>query len=610
MLHSLRSDFLHTKMPTSKNKSVVPVSRLVRWYLSHFRGDQARIITGVTLALLQSAVLVPIPLIFRQIIDVEIPAARNIAIVWWGVLAAGLYLLHAGLSFGSTTLTLLATKRVTEQLRARLCMQLQQMSLRFHDVEKASELHSRVTMDTERIDIMGNAVIVHVVSSVIMFTVAIVLLGMMSPTLLGVVSLMLPVYFFTHRSLKKRLSDVHRNFRDQMETMNAQVNDLLQSIRLVKTFAREEHEQQRAERQFSTVTRSALAMTIFNAFFGSLMGFLSHIAVLVLYVAGGVMIIRQTLTVGELVAFVGMVGFLIQPLNTLINLSGSVYAGLASLAPVYTLLHFNEPLEVIEGKRAVNTLKGHIRFRDVSLVFESNGRHALHHIDVEIHPGETIALVGESGAGKSTFANLVLGFYFASSGAVEIDGVDIRDLNVRQLRERIGVVSQDNVVLNTTIRENLMYGRMSATEEQMREASRNAHADDFIMESPGGYDTIVGDRGVRISGGQRQRLAIARALLKDPQILILDEATSALDSDSESKIQDALERLQANRTCIVIAHRLSTIMNADRILVLRQGNLVEVGTHGELLKRNGEYARLCEKQFGKVAKDLELMMAR
>jgi ATP-binding cassette subfamily B protein len=282
-----------------------------------------------------------------------------------------------------------------------------------------------------------------------------------------------------------------------------------------------------------------------------------------------------------------------------------VYSGLASLGPVYILLHFNEPLEIMEGKQAVDELSGEIEFQDVTLVYTGSGRHALRDMTIKIKPGETVALVGESGAGKSTFANLVLGFYVPAEGRILIDGRDITEINLRTLRERIGVVSQDNVLLNTSIRENLMYGNLHANEEMLRTAASQAHALEFIERLPNGFDAVVGDRGTRLSGGQRQRLAIARALLKDPSILILDEATSALDSESEAKIQQAIERLRVNRTCLIIAHRLSTIMAADRILVLRDGRLVEQGSHAELLTKDGEYARLCERQFGDAIEEMK-----
>lgn len=571
--------------------------RLLRWYASHFRGDVPRIAVGVGLAVLQSFALVPIPLVLRHIVDVDIPAKDYQGLLFSGAAASLLYLTHALMSFSSYSLTLKATKRVTEMLRARMCMQLQQLSLQFHDREKASELHSRVVLDTERIDVMGNAMISHGLTSLIMFTFAAVLLAHVNLTLFGITCLVLPLYYLTHRLTRSRMKEVHHNFREGMEGMSSLVNDLLQSIRLVKTFAREDHEQDRAVRQFQTVTRRALAMTIFSAFYGNFMGWLSNMTTLMLYVVGGWLIIRSSMTLGDLIAFVGMVGFLINPMNTFMSMLSHVYSGLASLKPVHRLLTINDPLEVSEGKHLVPELRGSIEFDHVSFFYETPEKLALRNITLSITPGETIALVGESGAGKSTFASLLLGFYHPTSGAVRVDGRDLRDVNLRSLRERIGVVSQDNVLLNTSIRDNLKYGSPGADEERITIALRDAHAFEFVIEIPGGLDAIVGDRGVKLSGGQRQRIAIARALLKNPRILILDEATSALDSESEARIQAALERLQANRTCIIIAHRLSTVMAADRILVFREGEIVESGSHGELIEHGGEYARLCERQF-------------
>jgi subfamily B ATP-binding cassette protein MsbA len=579
----------------------IPVSRVLRWYVGLYGRGKYQLAAAALLALLQAAVLVPIPLVFRHIIDVVVPASDLSALVNVGLLGLGLYLAHGVLSFFSAVLSLKATKRVTEMLRARLCIQLQQMSLRFYDRERVSELHSRVVMDTERTDVMGNAVIVAAMSAVMMFFLAAAILSWLNFWLFAVTICLLPLYFLTHEKLKKRLHKVHKDFRDGMEMMNSQVNDLLQAIRLVKTFAREEHEQRRAEDRFSDVTDRALRMTIFSAFFNSIMGWIGHVIPLTLYVVGGYLIIRGSMSVGDLVAFVGMVGFMIHPINVMFNLLIHIYQGLASLGPIYLLLHFNEPLEHHEGKLIVQRLEGSVEFENVSVSYDSTGKHALRGVSVKVNPGETIALVGESGAGKSTFAHVVLGFYLPNEGTLRIDGRDIRTIDLRSLRERIGVVSQDNVLLNTSIRENLLYGRMEATEQEMIDAARNANALEFIERLPDKFDAVVGDRGTRLSGGQRQRLAIARALLKDPQILILDEATSALDSGSEAVIQEALERLQKGRTCFIIAHRLSTVVNADRILVMKDGAIVESGPHVELVARGGEYARLCERQFGKLA---------
>ncbi|MFH0794860.1 MAG: ABC transporter ATP-binding protein [bacterium] len=582
---------------SSDEQAPLSAGRLFRWYLSFFRDDKLRIFAGVSLSLFQSLAIVPIPLIFRKIIDQDLPSKNITALVHSGLWAVGLYFLNAILAFGGRSLTLLSTKRVTENLRARLCTQLQQMSLRFYDQERASELHARVVIDTERIDIMGNAVVIQGLASVIMFFLAVAILAWLNFWLFLATAILLPLFYGAHRLMRPRMRGAHKSFREGMESMSSQVNDLLQSIRLIKSFAREEHEQERAEDRFRSVTRSALAMTILDSFYVNLMGWLSNTTVIVVYVVGGLFIIQGKMTLGEIVAFTGMIGFLLTPLNTLMNMMTNVYAGLASLRPVHALLTLNDPLEINEGKKKIGDLRGEVRFENVTFVYETTGKHALHDVNVSVRAGETIALVGESGAGKSTFAHLVLGFYFPQQGSVCVDGMDIRDLNLRTLRECIGVVSQDNVLLNTSIRENLLYGRMDAEEFEIIGAAEKAHAFEFIMQIPGGFEAVVGDRGVRLSGGQRQRLAIARALLKDPKILILDEATSALDSESEAKIQEALDKLKKNRTCFVIAHRLSTVMSADRILVFKEGRLVEEGKHHELQARGGEYTRLCQRQF-------------
>ncbi len=583
----------------------IPPKRLLKWYISFFKGDYHRIIAGIFFTLCQSFMLVPIPLILKRIIDSDLPKKDIHGLILSGMAAVGFYFLNALFAFAGRSLTLLSTKRVTEVIRSKLCMQLQQMSLSFYDKERASELHARVVIDTERIDVMGNAIVVHGISSIIMFVLATFLLAYLNFKLFLVAYMMLPIYYYAQRMLKPMIRESNRGFREMMESMSSDINDLLQSIRLVKQFAREDHEQERAEHKFHQVTKSALYMTILDSFYGNLMGLLTNITTIAIYVIGGLLYIRNHITLGEIIAFVGMLGFLINPINMLMSMITQVYSGIASLGPVHTLINLNDPLEKDYGKKKLHKLKGTVKFENVDFIYESTGKTALENINISVKPGETIALVGESGAGKTTFVNLVLGFYFPTKGRILIDDKNICDLNLKTLREKIGVVSQDNVLLNTSIRDNLKYGNPDASEIDLIRSAQQANALEFIQNSAEGFDAIVGDRGVRLSGGQKQRLAIARALLKNPQILILDEATSALDSESESKIQEALDKLKINRTCFIIAHRLSTVINADRILVFKDGKLVEVGNHKQLLEVDGEYARLCKMQFKSVMEKQE-----
>lgn len=592
---SQKSD--NSKNSSGEDSKELTTYFLLRWYLLRFRGDYHRILLGVLLTILQSCALLPIPIILKHIIDSNLPRKDLHGLLISGAAAIGFYLLNSIFGFGGRSLTLLSTKKVTESLRARLCMQLQQMSLSFYDRERASELHARIVIDTERIDVMGNAIVVHGLSSVIMFVLALGILSYLNFKLFIISLSLLPIYYLTQRLIRPKIRESNKSFRNMMEGMSSDINDLLQSIRLVKQFAREKHEQARAENRFRQVTRSALYMTILDSFYNNLMAWLTNSATILIYVVGGILLIKGNMTLGEIIAFVGMLGFLISPVNILMSMVTTVYSGIASLGPVYALLNLEDALEKDKDKKSVQSLKGSVVFEDVSFVYDSTGKQAIGNVNLNVKPGETIALVGESGAGKTTFVNLILGFYFPTSGRILIDGEDITTINLKNLREKIGVVSQDNVLLNTSIRENLLYGRLQATEAEILDAAEKANALEFIENIPHRFDAIVGDRGVRLSGGQRQRLAIARALLKNPQILILDEATSALDSESESKIQGALEKLKINRTCFVIAHRLSTVVNANRILVLKDGRLIESGSHKELLAQKGEYARLCAKQF-------------
>ncbi len=565
-------------------------------YLSEFRSLKRDLFLANFFAILQALSLIPISLFFKRIIDVYIPQKDSVGILY--ITGAGmlLWVMHVLAVVRSRHHTLICTKTVTERLRARLTMKLQQMSLSFHDNEKAASLHARVVLDTERIDVMAANLVVNVLVSIVLSLSAAVLLALMNLKLFVLLALMVPFYFIIQRVYGPRLKEGHGQFRREMEQMSSIVSEVLHSIRLVKSFAMERYEQGRVEERFHRVTDRGVKVFTQSAAFQIMLQCVGGMATLGIFTVGGWMVISDHLTVGEVVAFSSLMALFLNPINSLIGAMDSMLAGRAGLVSVYGLSDLFDTEETEHLPEA--DLHGAVEFENVSFAY-SPGNWILHDIAFKSEPGEQIALVGGSGAGKTTLVNMVLAFYRATTGRVLLDGIDVRALNLRTLREQIGVVSQDNVLVGGSIRDNIRYGRLNAGQAEIEAAARLANAHDFISSLPEGYNTEIGDRGVRMSGGQKQRIAIARAILKNPRILILDEATSALDSESEKAVQEAMESLRKDRTSFIIAHRLSTVRNADRIMVMRQGRIVESGTFDELINRGGEFFRYYRIQFAR-----------
>jgi len=563
-------------------------------YLSEFHDLKCQLLLGNIFAILQALSLIPISLLFKRIIDVYIPQKDAVAIAWVIVVGLGLWAVHIGATVASRFFTLSSTKTVTERLRARLVMHLQQMSLRFYDKERVSELHPRVVLDTERIDVMANALVVTVLVSTVVALASAILLLTINSRLALLVFVMVPVYYVIQHTFSPKLKEGHRSFRKEMEQMSSIVHELLHAIRLVKSFAREPFEQDRVQERIRRVTHRGVRLFTETAAFQILLQFVGGLALLVIFTVGAWMTINDRMTLGEIVAFSSLLGYFLNPINTLIGCLDTIYSGRAGLESVYSLLDIydteqSDHLPTIE-------VQGTVEFQNVCFEYRK-GEPVLHNVSFRVPSGEQIALVGASGAGKTTVANMILGFYFPTAGKILIDGHDITRLNLRTLREQVGVVSQDNILISGTVLNNIRYGKMEATFEEIVAAAKLANAHDFITTLPDGYETDIGDRGVRLSGGQKQRIAIARAILKNPKILVLDEATSALDSESETVVHEALKHLRQNRTCFIIAHRLSTIIEANRILVLKRGRLVESGSFEELMARRGEFFRYYQLQF-------------
>jgi ATP-binding cassette subfamily B protein len=386
-----------------------------------------------------------------------------------------------------------------------------------------------------------------------------------------------------------------RRLVERWSSIYSRFNEVLAGIMTVKGYVMEEEEKRRflqGVREGNEIMRRGVRTDNWT---GTLRTSAATASRLVALTLGGYLALQGEITVGTLVAFLGYIGGLFGPVQGLTNAYQTFRRVSVSLDTIYGILDADDIVGDAPGASAINHLKGEVEFRNVSFGYQP-GSAVLRGINLTAHPGETIALVGPSGSGKTTLATLLQRFYSVSEGAITIDGVNIRDMTQHSLRSQIGVVFQDAHLFNDTVRANIAYGRPKATQAEIEAAARAAHAHEFIMHLPAGYDTIVRERGTRLSGGQRQRIAIARALLKDPPILILDEATSALDSESERLIQQALKMLLQGRTAFVIAHRLSTVCDADRIVVIEDGVIAEVGSHTELVSNGGYYASLVARQ--------------
>jgi ATP-binding cassette subfamily B protein len=412
--------------------------------------------------------------------------------------------------------------------------------------------------------------------------------------------ILLPMVYVTHRTWINRIRPLYRDIRSQRQDIDSHATEAFGGMRVVRTFGRERSETARFVGGNHMLIRQQLFVWWWARIVEVIWEVLIPLATTALLLYGGYRILQGQLTLGDLTMFLFYLIMLLGPLAMLASSATTFQNNLAGLDRVLDLL--DEPREMPPTPSAVSLkaadVRGRITLRGVSFRYPGSSQHVLRDIHLDVQPGETIALVGRSGAGKTTLCNLVARFYDPTSGHVELDGVDLRDITVESYRQLLGIVEQDVFLFDGTIAENIGYAVRRATQEQVEQAARAANAHEFIGELDHGYDTIIGERGVRLSGGQRQRLAIARAILADPRILILDEATSNLDSESERLIQESLRALMQGRSCFVIAHRLSTVAHADRIVVLDAGRLVEIGTHDELMSRSGHYRQMVEVQMG------------
>ncbi len=539
-------------------------------------------------------------MVVRFVVDSALVAQSLFLLNRVTMLLLGLFALQAVLGFGQAYLLGWTGERVVANLRTTLYAHLQAMPLRFFANTRIGELLSRLGNDVTTIQNAVTDTLLSLLSNTIMLIGGIVIIFAMAWRLTLVMLAVVPLAVVGMIILGRLVRRLSKQVQDALADTSATAEETLNGIRIVKSFAREPYEVNRYGEGVERLFRISVERVRLNAILGPIIGLIAFSAIALVLWFGSREVIAGRLTPGQLISFLLYTMMVASPIASFTGLYSQFQRALGASERVFELL--DTPPEMQDDPDAIvlPRIHGEVCFENVSFDYGDvdAAREVLREIQLSVAPGQVTALVGPSGAGKTTLVNLVPRFYDPTEGRITVDGHDVRGLKMSSLREQIGIVPQETALFSGSVFDNIRYGKLDATREQVEEAARAANAHDFITELPNGYDTLVGERGVKLSGGQRQRVAIARALLKNPRILILDEATSSLDSESEQAVQEALERLMADRTTFVIAHRLSTITNADWIVVLDGGRIVEQGDHETLLAReDGLYRRMHALQF-------------
>jgi ATP-binding cassette subfamily B multidrug efflux pump len=576
--------------------------RIIGYALRYWR----RMILALICLLASTAVGAILPQFIRWAIDIGIGQGKTGLLLWLVMAGVGATALRGLFSFGQNYTMEYISQKVAYDIRKEMYEQIQILSFSYHDRARSGQLMARATSDVEVVRRFVGSGVVEISANVLIFLTILVFLLFMHVKLTLLSISTIPILVYVVVNFSKRIVPLFQDMQQQLALMTNVIEESLTGIRVVKAFGREDYEIGRFSKENILLRDKGIRIGRTFSLFFPLMGAISGIGTVFILWYGGYEVMRGHLTLGELMAFNSYLGMLIGPIRMLGRSLTMAQEAVASGRRIFEILDSRLMIEEKPDAMDLPDIKGHIRFENVSFTYALPGEEeplVLKNINLDIPPGKVVALLGPVGCGKTTVINLIPRFYDPTEGRILIDGYDIRDVTLKSLRRQIGIVMQETFLFSTTIKENIAYGKPSASMEEIIEAAKAAEIHDFIQSLPKGYETVVGERGLTLSGGQRQRIAIARALLADPRILLLDEPTSSVDLETEAEIQRALDRLIEGRTTLIIAQRPSTILKADIIVVMDKGEIVEIGTHDELIRKEGFYRRFYETHFAEKVQE-------